>query len=54
MKKSKNSKVDNFSSKYGGSKLEEKLTHHLHGRCTPIRQGNMVRAFCKHFFTMQS
>ena len=58
MKKNKTSKVDHFSSKYGGSKLEEKLIHHPYGRCIPIHhslcQGNLVRAFCKDFFAMQS
>jgi hypothetical protein len=57
-KKKKTSKIDHFSSKYGSSKLEEKLTHLPRGRWTPvrhsIRQGNMVRAFCKYFSTMQS
>jgi hypothetical protein len=52
-KKNKTSKIDHFSSKSGGSKLEEKLIHYTHGRCIPVynsvRQENMVRAFCKHF-----
>jgi hypothetical protein len=48
-KKKKTSKAIHFSSKYGGSKLEEKFSQHSCGRWTPIhhsvRQGKMVRVF---------
>jgi hypothetical protein len=35
-KKNKTSKIEYFASKYGGSKLQEKLTHRPRECCTPV------------------